>query len=69
MLEDYGQKVLGSGGTHRTANAAPIRQKAEDRSKHEERKSQDCGQRLAKGKCSKGEACSFKHDMNKKGKG
>ena len=53
---------------NRTANAAPIRRKVEDRSKSEDGKTIDCRQWLSTGKCFKRESYSFKHDTNKKDK-
>ena len=52
----------------RTANAATMRRKSEDRSRSKDRKSQCCRQWLAKWKCSKGWSCSFRHDTSKNGK-
>ena len=40
-----------------------------DRTKSEKRRSWDCRQWISKGKCSRGESCSFKHDINKTGEG
>ena len=53
----------------RIASGAPIRRKADDRSKSEDGKQGDYRQLLAKGKCSKDKSCSFKHGINKKGEG
>ena len=57
-LETTGQRMqLPSDGNQRTE------------AKMKTNKSQDCRQWMAKGRCSKGELCSFKHDISKKRKG
>ena len=50
----------------RTASGVRIRRKADERSKNNDGTTRGCRQWVAKGKCSKGASCSFKHAIDKK---
>ena len=52
----------------RTVQGAPAKSRTEKKSVSVDRKQGDCRQREANGTCTKGDACSVRHDESKRGK-